>query len=46
MMKYKSNLDIMGGEILMFFLNDCDLSYLPNIGFAAARILVRACNVA
>jgi hypothetical protein len=30
----------------MLFFNDLDLSYLPNNGLAAARILVRAFNVA
>ncbi len=46
MIKYKSKRDIIGGEIFMFFLKDCDLSYRPKIGLAAAKILVRACKVA
>ncbi len=46
MTKHKSNLDIMGGDILMFFCKFLDLSYRPNKGFAAANTLVRAFKVA
>lgn len=45
-MKNKSNLDIMGEDILTLNLRDFDLSYLPNIGLAAAKIDVLAFNVA
>jgi hypothetical protein len=45
-MKNKSNLDIIGGEIFMFFFNGNDLSYRPNMGLAAASTLVRAFRVA
>lgn len=44
--KNKSNLDIIGGEMLMLYFKALDLSYLPNNGFAAASILVLAFNVA
>ena len=45
-MKNKSNLDIIGADILTLNLRDLDLSYLPNIGFAAAKMDVLAFNVA
>lgn len=44
--KNKSNLDIIGGEMLRLSFNDLDLSYRPNIGLAAAKIEVLAFNVA
>ena len=44
--KNKSNLDMIGGEMLMLYLSAFDLSYLPKIGFAAAKILVLALRVA
>ncbi len=37
---------MIGGEMLIFFRRDCDLSYRPKIGLAAARILVLAWRVA
>jgi hypothetical protein len=37
---------MIGGEILMLNFNAFDLSYLPKRGFAAAKILVLAFNVA
>lgn len=45
-MKNKSNLDIIGAEIAILAFNVLVLSYLPKTGFAAARIEVRAFNVA
>jgi hypothetical protein len=42
MIKNKSKRDIIGGEILIFLRKDCDLSYRPKIGLAAAKILVLA----
>lgn len=36
----------MGGEMLIFFFRGKDLSYRPNIGFAAAKTLVLAFKVA
>ena len=45
-MKNKSNLDIIGADILTLNLSDLDLSYLPNIGFAAAKMDVLAFKVA
>ncbi len=44
--KNKSNLDIIGAESAMFPFNGFDLSYLPKIGLAAAKILVLAFKVA
>lgn len=44
--KNKSNLDMIGGEMLMLYLRAFDLSYRPNNGLAAASILVLAFNVA
>jgi hypothetical protein len=44
--KNKSNLDMIGGEILILYLRAFDLSYLPNNGLAAANMLVLAFNVA
>ena len=46
MTKNKSNLDMMGGEMLMLYLRAFDLSYLPKRGFAAASMLVLAFRVA
>lgn len=46
MIKYKSKRDMIGGEMLMFFLSDWVLSYRPKIGLAAARMLVLAWRVA
>ena len=45
-MKNKSNRDIIGADMLTLNLSDLDLSYLPNIGLAAAKIDVLAFNVA
>jgi hypothetical protein len=44
--KNRSNLDIIGADKLMLCLRAFDLSYLPNIGLAAAKIDVLAFNVA
>ena len=46
MTKNRSNLDIMGGEISTLNLRFFDLSYLPLIGFAAAKIDALAFKVA
>ena len=46
MIKNKSNLDMIGYVILTLNLRVLDLSYLPNIGLAAAKIDVLAFNVA
>ena len=45
-MKNRSNLDMIGDDIFTLNLSDLDRSYLPNIGFAAAKIDVLAFNVA
>ena len=45
-MKKRSNRDMMGGERVMFCRRDLVRSYRPPIGFAAARIEVRAFSVA
>ena len=44
--KNKSNLDMIGAEMLMLYLRALDLSYRPNNGLAAAKMLVLAFNVA
>jgi hypothetical protein len=44
--KKRSNLDMIGGEILTFYLRGRDLSYLPKVGLAAAKIDVLALSVA
>ena len=44
--KNKSNLLIIGADMFRLNFNDFDLSYLPKIGFAAAKILARAFKVA
>lgn len=44
--KKRSNLDIIGAVILRLNFNDLDLSYLPNYGFAAAKIEHLALRVA
>jgi len=44
--KNKSNLDKIGGLISILYYNGLDLSYRPNSGFAAAKILVLEFNVA
>ena len=44
--KNKSNLDIIGALMSRLYLRDLDLSYLPNIGFAAAKIEALAFKVA
>lgn len=46
MTKNRSNLDMMGAEMLMLYFRALDLSYLPKRGFAAARMLVLAFRVA
>ena len=45
-MKKRSNLDNRGADKLILFLKALDLSYLPNRGFAAAKIEVLAFKVA
>lgn len=45
-MKKRSNLDIIGAERFTLCFNDFDRSYLPPTGFAAAKMDVRAFNVA
>jgi hypothetical protein len=44
--KKRSNLDMIGGEMSTLCLNGLDLSYLPLIGLAAARIEALALRVA
>ena len=44
--KNKSNLDIIGALISRLNLRLLDLSYRPNSGLAAAKILALAFNVA
>ena len=44
--KNKSNLDIIGADISMLYLSDLDLSYLPIIELAAAKLLALAFKVA
>lgn len=46
MTKNKSNLDMIGGEIFTLYFKGRDLSYLPKVGLAAARIEVLALSVA
>lgn len=44
--KNRSNLDMIGGEMSTLNLRFFDLSYLPLIGFAAAKIEALALRVA
>jgi hypothetical protein len=46
MTKNKSNLDIIGALIFKLYFKLFDLSYLPNTGLAAAKMLVLAFSVA
>ena len=46
MTKKRSNLDIIGGEMSTLKRRDFVRSYLPRLGFAAARMEVRAFRVA
>ncbi len=46
MMKKRSNLDMIGGEMSTLYLSDLPALYLPNRGLAAARIEVLALRVA
>lgn len=45
-MKNKSNLDIKAGGISIFIFKGLEISYLPYLGFAAAKILHLAFKVA
>jgi hypothetical protein len=44
--KKRSNLDIIGGEISKLYFKLLLLSYLPNLGLAAAKIELLAFKVA
>jgi len=44
--KKRSNLDIIGADMLRLFFKDLDLSYLPYTGLAAAKTEALAFNVA
>lgn len=45
-MKKRSNLDMMGADMLTFCFRDLARLYLPSMGLAAARMEVRAFRVA